>query len=69
MLGLELAGSLADTEVFPTHLDLSMVRDIELTTNIQFIFMQELLKHARRGGRSDIADAVTESIDKFASTS
>lgn len=65
MLGLELAGALQDSTVFPTDLDLQSIRDIQLTTRSQVIFMDELVRYATEYGREDIADALKASINRY----
>ncbi|MBW1640521.1 hypothetical protein G3H63_15770 [Microbacterium resistens] len=65
MLGLELAGELKGSQVFPSVLDLDVVRDIELTTLSQVIFMDQLVEHSVAYGRNDIAEALEVSIARF----
>lgn len=65
MLGLELAGELAETRVFPNVLDLEAVRDITLSTQSQLIFMDELVRYSELYERPDIADALRVSISRY----
>lgn len=65
MLGLELAGGLKDSRVFPNVLDLKSIRDIHLSTPSQVIFMDELIHYSLEYGREDIAEALRVSVDRY----
>lgn len=68
MIGLELAGGLGDSNVFPRTLDLDAVRELELTTHSQVVFVHQIIEYAAANARDDIADAARCSLERYEST-